>query len=185
MRRLSRALAAAALVAAAPALHAQAADTAAATGVRKELIQQLDDAERKLVALATAVPQDKMTWRPDSGVRSMSEVLVHVAGANLMIPRMAGVTRDPGVALAQDAERTMTDATEIAQLLRQSFAHAKQAVMDVPDAEMDAAVELFGQPSTKRGVLVLIATHAHEHLGQAIAYARVNGVRPPWSGGGN
>ena len=58
--------------------------------------------------------------------------------------------------------------------------------MDVPDAQMDAAVTYFGQPNTKRGVLVSIATHAHEHLGQSIAYARMNGVVPPWSqAGGN
>jgi uncharacterized damage-inducible protein DinB len=34
-------------------------------------------------------------------------------------------------------------------------------------------------------VLELLATHNHEHLGQMIAYARMNGIAPPWSRSGN
>jgi uncharacterized damage-inducible protein DinB len=187
MRVLRRSLAGAALLAlaAAPLLPAQGAAPSTATGVRKAIIDQLDDAERKLVALAGAMPQEKYAWRPAEGVRSVSEVFVHVAGANFMIPGIAGVQRQPAVALPRDAEKTITDKARIVELLGQSFAHAKQAVMDVPDAELDTAVQLFGQPSTKLGVFMLIATHAHEHLGQSIAYARSNGVAPPWSGGGN
>lgn len=186
MRTLRRSLAVAAVLVAgaAPLLPAQQA-APAATGIRREIIQQIEDAERKLVALAQAIPQDKYGWRPAEGVRSVSEVLMHVAGANFMIPRMAGVQRAPAVELPRDAEKTVTDKARVVELLQQSFAHAKLAMMDVPEAQMDSAVTLFGQPSTSRGVFVLIATHNHEHLGQMIAYARSNGVVPPWSGGGN
>ncbi|WP_284350144.1 DinB family protein [Roseisolibacter agri] len=156
-------------------------DPSTATGLRKELIAQLADAESKLVQLAEAMPQDKYAWRPGPGVRSVSEVFMHMVGANYLIPPFAGVPRAQGLTLTQDSERTVTDKAAVVDHLKKSFAYAKQAMMDVPDADMDAAVQLFGQPSTKRGVLVLMATHAHEHLGQAIAYARANGVRPPWS----
>lgn len=176
---------AALLAAAALPLGAQGASPSSATGLRKELIAQLEDAERKLVALAEATPQDKYGWRPSPGVRSVSEVFVHVAGGNLGIPRMAGVQRAPSMTLGRDAEKTMTDKAQVVAALRASFAHVKQAVMDVPDDQMDTAVDLFGQPSTRRGVLVLLATHNHEHLGQAIAYARSIGVVPPWSRGGD
>ena len=188
MRLMRRSLAVAALVAAsASVLPAQGAAPAAAgapTGVRKELIQQVEDAERKLLALAEAVPQAKYAWRPAEGVRSIGEVFVHVAGANLMIPGVAGVPAATGITLARDAEKTMTDQAQIVNALRQSFAHVKQAIAAMPDADLDAPVTLFGQPTTKRGVFVLIATHAHEHLGQSIAYARMNGIAPPWSAGG-
>jgi hypothetical protein len=96
---------------------------------------------------------------------------------------MAGVKRDPGVQVTRDMEKTMTDKAQIVDFLRKSFDFAKQAVMDVPDADMEKAVNMFGTPSTNRGVLVTMATHAHEHLGQSIAYARTNGVVPPWSQG--
>lgn len=175
-------LAALAVVTLVPAARAQDAP-AAATGYRKELIAQLEDAENKFIGLANAVPQDKFSWRPAPGVRSISEVFVHIAGANFLLPQFAGVTRDRGVQLSRDMEKTMTDKTQIVDMLRKSFAYAKQAVMDVPEAEMNTPVTLFGQQSTKRGVLLLITTHAHEHLGQSIAYARTNGVVPPWSQG--
>lgn len=170
---------------AAPAI-AQDASPATATGLKKELIAQLADAESKLVALAEATPQEKFAFRPSEGVRSTSEVLVHVVGANFFLPQFAGVTRERGIQLTRDMEKTVTNKAQVVDLLKKSFAYAKQAVMDVPDAQMDAAVTYFGQPNTKRGVLVSIATHAHEHLGQSIAYARMNGVVPPWSqAGGN
>jgi uncharacterized damage-inducible protein DinB len=173
-----------ALVLSAPSTGlAQSVDPAAATGLRKELIGQLADAERKFVALAEATPADKYGWRPAAGVRSVSEVFMHMVGANYMIPGMAGVKRKPDVALARDMETKVTDKAQIVDLLKRSFAHAKQSVMEVPDEQMDASVNLFGSPSTNRGVLVLMATHAHEHLGQSIAYARMNGIVPPWSRG--
>jgi uncharacterized damage-inducible protein DinB len=167
-----------------PALAgAQDIDPASVTGVRKELIQQLGDAERKFVALAEATPADKYGWRPAPGVRSTSEVYMHMVGANFMFPGIAGVKRAPGVPLSRDMETKVTDKAQVVDLLKKSFAYAKQGMADVPDDQLDATVTMFGQPATKRGVLVLMATHAHEHLGQSIAYARMGGVVPPWSQG--
>jgi uncharacterized damage-inducible protein DinB len=165
------------------AARAQSADPSSATGLRKELIGQLADAEQKFVALAGAIPADKYAWRPAVGVRSVSEVFLHTVGANYMFPGMAGVTRKPDIALSRDMETKVTDKAQIVDMLKKSFAHAKQGVMEVPDSRMDAPVNVFGSPSTNRGVLVLMTTHAHEHLGQSIAYARMNGIVPPWSRG--
>ena len=171
------------VVTASVALPAQSADVSLATGLRKELIAQLADAEQKFIALAEATPVDKYAWRPAAGVRSVSEVFMHMVGANYMLPAMAGVKRKPDVTMARDMETKVTDKPQVIDMLRKSFAFAKQAVADVPDDQMDVSVNLFGSPTTNRGVLVLIATHAHEHLGQSIAYARMNGIIPPWSRG--
>ena len=171
------------VVSASVAAPAQSADVSPATGLRKELIAQLADAEQKLVALAEATPADKYGWWPAAGVRSVSEVFMHMVGANYMIPGMAGVKRKPDVTMARDMETKVTDKAQVVDMLKKSFVFAKQAVADVPDDQMDVAVNLFGSPSTSRGVLVLMATHAHEHLGQSIAYARMNGIVPPWSRG--
>jgi uncharacterized damage-inducible protein DinB len=165
------------------AARAQSADPSSATGLRKELIGQLADAEQKFVALAEAIPADKYAWRPAVRVRSVREVFLHTVGANYMFPGMAGVTRKPDIALSRDMETKVTDKAQIVDMLKKSFAHAKQGVMEVPDSRMDAPVNVFGAPSTNRGVLVLMTTHAHEHLGQSIAYARMNGIVPPWSRG--
>ncbi|MDF1502531.1 DinB family protein [Roseisolibacter sp. H3M3-2] len=188
MRLLLRTVAAGALLAAPLApLAAQApaaAAPAAAAGIRQDLVAQLEDAEKKLIALAEATPQDKYGWRPAAGVRSTSEVFMHMAGANYMIPPIAGAARAAGLTLTPDSEKTVTDKAAVVKHLRESFAYAKQAVLGVADDQLSAPVTLFGRPSTKRGVLVLMATHAHEHLGQSIAYARTNGIVPPWSGAG-
>jgi uncharacterized damage-inducible protein DinB len=54
----------------------------------------------------------------------------------------------------------------------------------VPAGQLDDAADLFGWQATKRAALTGMVAHMHEHLGQAIAYARMNGVMPPWSAGG-
>src|SRR5687768_18010278 len=86
-----------------PAAGAQAparpAVAPAGTTLKTELIAQIQDAENKLIALAEATPQDKYTWRPAAGVRSMSEVFVHVIGANYFVGGMTGVKRDTLVKL--------------------------------------------------------------------------------------
>ena len=106
-----------------------------------------------------------------------------MVGANYMLPGMAGVKRKPDVAMTDDMEKSVTDKAQVVELVKKSFVYAKQAVMDVPENRMNNAVDFYGTKTTRRGVLVLMATHAHEHLGQSIAYARMNGIVPPWSRG--
>ncbi len=166
-------------IAAAPAL-AQSAGAAQTSGVRGEVLFWIQDAESKLVQLAEAIPAEKYTWRPGEGVRSVSEALLHVVVGNYFIPRTIGAQPPEGIA-PQGFERSTTDKAEIIRHLKASFAHVKKAVEGVADADLDKAVRLFGSDSTQRNVLLLLATHAHEHLGQMIAYARVNGVVPPWT----
>ena len=163
------------------AATAPASPTAA---LRAEVAAQLADAERKFVALAEATPADKYAWRPAPGVRSTGEVFMHMVGGNYGIPRMAGAAPAAGVDLPRDAERSITDKAGIVELLKSSFAYARQAVERAPEGELAQPVSLFGRPATRGAVLVLMATHAHEHLGQSIAYARMNGIVPPWSQGG-
>jgi hypothetical protein len=59
--------------------------------------------------------------------------------------------------------------------------HARQAVEGADPAKLGAEVELFGRKMTGADALLALLSHAHEHLGQSIAYARSNGVVPPWS----
>ena len=154
-------------------------------GLRAELIQDIEGLERKYVALAEAMTQEQYGWRPAEGVRSVSEVFTHVAGANFMIPSMVGVQAEhaPAKFQGRDFERTVTDKAEVIDGLKHAFRHAKHAIAMTPDADLDTQVRMFGSDATKRQVLTLLVTHMHEHLGQAIAYARTNGVTPPWSGG--
>ncbi len=150
-----------------------------ATGFRAEFLRQLDGVEKKLLDLAQATPEEKYTWRPAEGVRSVSEAYMHVAGANFFLTRIIGV-EPPAGQDPRDLEK-ITDKAKILELLKQSLEHVRQAALKTPDAEMDKPVKMFGRETTVRDVFLLLALHQHEHLGQAIAYARMNGIVPPWS----
>jgi uncharacterized damage-inducible protein DinB len=161
-------------------LHAE--DAAKPMGFRAEFLTQLDDVEKKIVSLAVAVPEEKYSWRPNEGVRSVGEVFVHVAFANYGIPAFLGMK--PLTRMDREAETKITSKDKIVELLKESFENARKTALGTPDADLDKTVKsLGGKMVTKRSVLLLMATHMHEHLGQAIAYARMNNVIPPWSKG--
>jgi len=152
------------------------------TGLQADLVGQIKDAETKFLALAEAMTQEQYAWRPAEGVRSVGEVYVHIAVANINILKMIGA--QPPMAVDRGMEKSVTDKTKIIEMLKKSFQHAKDVVSKVSDEDLAKAVKMFGQDATYRAVIVLVATHAHEHLGQSIAYARTNNVVPPWSRGG-
>jgi len=150
-----------------------------AQGLRGDFLRQLDDVEKKVTGLAQAMPQEKYTWRPGEGVRSVSEVLVHIAGANYFFLSIAGIK--PPAGIGRDMEKTITEKAKVTEALKASFAHARQSVGAMADADLEKPIKMFGRSSTIRELLFIMANHMHEHLGQSIAYARVNGVVPPWS----
>ncbi len=146
---------------------------------KQDLIKDIESAEKKLISLAEAVPAEKYSWRPEEGVRSVSEVYMHVAGGNYLLPSFAGVTPPPGI--SRDMEKTVTDKDKVIEALKQSFVHLHQAVDKTSDADFDKKVKFFGDEASVRYVFLVAASHCHEHLGQSIAYARTNGITPPWS----
>lgn len=169
------------LVAAGSIVAAQApAAPAGLTGTRADMLYQIDDAAGKLAQLAAAIGQDKYGWRP-TGARSVSEVLMHVVGGNYYVLTFAGVK--PAKALPPNAETAVTDKAQVAAMLTESFDHVRNAIRAASDADMDKPATMFGRQTTVRNVYLTTVTHAHEHLGQLIAYARSNGVVPPWSMG--
>lgn len=152
-----------------------------AGGVRGSILFQLDQAREKLIALANAMPADKFGWRPGEGVRTTGEVFNHVAAANFFLPTFWGAKMPAGVN-PQTLEKEMSgDKAKTIDALAKSFDSAREAILAVPDSDLDRKIKLFGQEATVRDAMMVIASHAHEHLGQSIAYARSNGVVPPWS----
>lgn len=173
------------LVAGVPAMAQEAKPQAAAaakpaSGVKSDILWQIRDAEKKLIQLAEATPAEKFGWRPSEGVRTTGEVFMHVAGANYFFPTFWGVKVPEGID-ARGFEKMGGDKAKVVETLKASFAHATKAVEEMPDSELDKSIKLFGNDSTVRMAALIIATHGHEHLGQSIAYARSNGVVPPWS----
>ncbi len=163
----------------APAPAAAVAPAAPTSGFRADFLADWDDMAQKAVSLAEAVPAEKFTWRP-AGARSVSEIFMHIASGNFGFMRTLGVQPPAGID-PRTLEKTVTEKTKAVELLKQSFEHVRQAVLKTSDADLDKSVTFFGQPSTIRNVLYVVGTHQHEHFGLSIAYARMNGVVPPWT----
>jgi len=153
-------------------------------GVRGSILFQIDQAREKLIALANAMPADKYGWRPGEGVRSTGEVFNHVASANYFFPTLWGAKVPAGIDPRSLEKEMSGDKAKTVDTLKKSFDHVRQEILVVPDSDLDRKVNLFGHEGTVRDVMMVLVTHAHEHLGQSIAYARSNGVVPPWSAQG-
>lgn len=154
--------------------------TPGVTGYKSEVMAEVMIQEDKFVRLAEAIPADKYTWRPSADVRSVAEVFLHVAGANYALYKNVGTPIPAGLDI-KNWEKSTTDKEKIVATLKDSFAHAKKAIAAVPDADLDKSIDWFGGKITERGFLLFTTRHAAEHLGQSIAYARMNGVVPPWT----
>jgi uncharacterized damage-inducible protein DinB len=159
---------------------ALADDAAQLAGYKGDMMTQIKAAEDKLVQLAEATPESKYSWRPMKGVRSQGEVFLHVAAANFGIPSYMGVTPPEGFKF-ETYEKSMTKKADIQKALKDSFAHMENALANTSDADMEKQVTLFGMSMTERGAYMMLLSHVHEHLGQSIAYARSNGIVPPWT----
>lgn len=151
-----------------------------------DLLKDVEGVETKLVDLAGAIPENKYNWHPDSA-RTVRRVLLHVAADNYVLPAMLGYAPDPSTGLTSDYTtgvafegRDIPKDSVIADL-KKSFAFLKQSLQNATPASLTAPVTMFGQSFTGQSGWILTVTHLHEHLGQMIAYARTNGVKPPWS----
>ncbi|MGH7644343.1 MAG: DinB family protein, partial [Gemmatimonadales bacterium] len=90
----------------------------------------------------------------------------------------------PPVELSGELETSMTQKAQVIDFLKKANDHARAAIRAVPDADLDKPTQMFGRQTTYRNAYMTLVSHVHEHLGQLIAYARSNGVAPPWSAAG-
>jgi uncharacterized damage-inducible protein DinB len=153
-----------------------------------DLLGDLGELETKLVGLAEAMPESSYGWRPMEGVRSTGEVFKHLASDNFLLAAAGGLAAPEATGIdgsdyttAVAYEKRAMDKSEVVAAVRASFDHLEAAIASTSAARLGEKVDLFGRPATVQSLWLLTVTHAHEHLGQAIAYARANEVVPPWS----
>jgi uncharacterized damage-inducible protein DinB len=134
----------------------------------------------QLVALAEATPEDKFAWRPAKGVRSTSEVYMHIVEANFYLLSVTGPKMPAD--LKEDAEKTVTSKAEVIKWLKRSLEAVRAAHASVTPVDLQRKVHIVDRDATVDGMYLRIIIHDNEHMGQLIAYARMTGVVPPWSG---
>ncbi len=157
-----------------------------ATGFRVDLLEQIEYVQKQIMDLENAIPDKNMAWRPAKGVRSISEVYMHIVLSNYLLAKFAGVELPADVKLPAFSEMGKTEAAttskkEIADKLAKSFEFLKGSIKKMSDEDLEKPVTFFGQETNVRGMLLTTFAHHHEHLGQSIAYARMNGIVPPWT----
>ena len=160
------------------------ADSAAAQvpqGVGEGWLGEFDHASRQLLQLADATPVDKFAWRPAAGVRSIAEVYMHLGIANQFLLSQAGVKPTVDLTtLGKEPEKSATDKAAVIKFLKESFDAVRSGYQS---ADRQKKTQLFKKDVTVGDIFLRILVHNHEHMGQAIGYARMNGIAPPWSSG--
>ncbi|HLK20408.1 MAG TPA: DinB family protein [Bryobacteraceae bacterium] len=136
---------------------------------------------RQLIALAEATPAEKFTWRPAPGVRSVSEVYMHIALANYFLLSATGPKVPQELKSETDLEKKVTAKAEVIDWLKRSLDAVKTAHARVTPNDLQRKVKVNNVNATVDGMYLRIIVHANEHMGQLVAYARMTGVVPPWS----
>lgn len=152
-------------------------------GFMEEFDGQFGASAQKLVALARAMPESSYDWSPADGVASVARVYMHIARYNYMYPH-ENMGRDTPVppSVYRLWEDDVTDKDEVVEILEASMQYVREVAESMSSGAIDEPTMLYGRQVGEWAVLLQLVTHMNEHLGQSIAYARMNGVVPPWSG---
>jgi len=153
-----------------------------------DILIPFSETERKVIALANAIPEQKYSWRPAPGVRSISEVFVHIASGNNLLTKLAtsklsNEELQKLIAEQSAMEKQTVTKPQLMQMLTASFTAVRKTLEAERPATLSRDTDFWGTIMSRRAVYVFLDVHIGEHLGQAIDYARMNGITPPWSGG--
>ncbi|HLF13824.1 MAG TPA: DinB family protein [Bacteroidota bacterium] len=149
-----------------------------------DFLGQVEYVQGQIMSLEGAVPAEKYSWKPGEGVRSIAEVYRHIEFGNYALLSLMGVQPPADVNFTMDIKKWdagVTDKSKLASGLKASFDHLKTAAGKMTEADLAGKIDFFGTQMTKRSALMSALSHLHEHLGQSIAYARMNGIVPPWT----
>jgi uncharacterized damage-inducible protein DinB len=133
----------------------------------------------QLISLAEAMPQDKFAWRPATGVRSTSEVYMHIVRANFLMLNAIG-SKMPSD-LKDGMGTTVTSKADVIGWLKRSLEAVKEARAAATPTDLRRKTKIFNTDTTVDDIFLRIIVHNNEHMGQLVAYARMIGIVPPWS----
>ncbi len=160
---------------------ADAADhTAPSYDMKAQALADLQTVQKKMVDLANAIPADKLTWRPSADSRSFAEVFLHVAGERYQILALGGAVAPAGFE-GKIFEKSTTDKAQIVAELDRTWDFAQKTINGMSNANFAKLLPKLGPQANAGDVVYILVADAHEHLGQVVAYARENGIVPPWT----
>jgi hypothetical protein len=140
--------------------------------VSAKLIKRWQQVCRKLTALAEEIPENRFDYRPVDGVRTIADVLRHVAFWNQYVADSTSGRKGDDTANELPKDGFSTKA-RIVGALKRSAADAADALKDNPSGLSPEIAEMA----------VTFIEHNCEHYGQLVVYARLNRIVPPASRG--
>ncbi len=147
---------------------------------RDDLLGHFERSSRKMELLSQAIPAELYTWSPGEGVMSIARVYMHIARYNYMyLEENLGIPAPSGVDWPNF--ESITDKAMVVDLLAKSIEHVKHSVGNMTEEDLLRETTLYGRQVAGWAVLVQLVAHMNEHVGQSIAYARMNDIVPPWS----
>jgi uncharacterized damage-inducible protein DinB len=155
-------------------------DSTPSYDLKAQSLVDLQMVQKKFVDLVNAVPADKLNWRPSPDSRSFAEVFLHVAGERYQILGLMGATVPSGFD-AKSFEKSTTDRAKIVDELNQTWDFTQKTINSMSNADFARLLPKLGPQANAGDVVYILVADAHEHLGQSIAYARENGIVPPWT----
>jgi uncharacterized damage-inducible protein DinB len=144
-------------------------------GLQAALANDAGTLSDKFTGLAR-VMSGRYDWKPAPGVRSVADVFNLIVKENGLLAGVLSGAPNTGAPPAP-----ITDPEQVQEALRASYVSLQEAITGLSDNDLLATVKLFGRDWKKHEAVLYILEDQHEHLGQSIAYARTNGVVPPWS----
>lgn len=154
--------------------------TAPSYDMKGQALVDLEAVQKKFVDLANALPADKLTWRPSPDSRSFAEVFLHVAGERYGILSLMGAEKPAGFD-GKTFEKSTADRAQIVAELNKSWEFTQKTIKGMSNADFAKLLPKLGPQANAGDVIYILVADAHEHLGQSIAYARENGIVPPWT----
>ncbi len=150
------------------------------TDYRDEFLEHFNRSTRKLEMLSKAVPEELYEWSPGEGVMSIARVYAHLARYNyLYLEENLGIPAPSGIDWANF--ESITDKATVVELLGKSIEHVKRSTGQMTESDLTRPTVLYGRRVAGWAVLFQLLAHMNEHTGQSVAYARMNGIVPPWS----
>jgi uncharacterized damage-inducible protein DinB len=146
---------------------------------QKSIDGLLQMTQGQIVALANAFDDAQLDWRPAPGIRSTGETILHVAAANYYLAMKLGYPPPEGVDIM--AMESIKGRENILEAFNKSAAFVREKMSAVEVGTLGEEVDLGFAKMNRLSALLVVLEHSGEHKGQLIAYARSNGVVPPWS----
>jgi len=144
-------------------------------GIQAAFAKDAGTLSEKFTGLAR-VMSGKYDWKPGQGVRSVGDVFNLIVMENGLLAGVLSGTPNAGAKPAP-----ITDPEKLQEALKTSYVNLQKAITGLSDNDLQTTVKLFGRDWTRQDAVIHVLEDQHEHLGQSIAYARSNGVVPPWS----